>query len=400
MKNKKPIIIQNGTVITPTQEIKDGMVVVKGSKIEWVGNRADRKYKDEHNIIDAKGQYVCPGFIDIHVHGSNGGDVIDATPEALEKMSSFFVTRGVTSFLATALTVPEKEFIKVLECVRSVRSSGNLSGAQVLGVHMEGPFLNVEQKGCHRPELLGNPRPNEYRKYLEYDDVVKMVTLAPEMDGAVELVKALRSKNIVAAAGHSNGIYRDMIPAIDAGMTHAVHFFCNMGNFRRDNLKRVAGAMETLLYDDRITTELIADGWHVGDILMRITVKVKGPEKVCFITDAMSAAGMPEGKYKIGGLEAIVKDGIAKLLDNSAYASSVTTMDVCVRNGMERIGLNLADSVRMASLTPATVIGINDRKGSLEKGKDADIVIMDKNANVKKTLVNGKVVFGTSVMSR
>jgi N-acetylglucosamine-6-phosphate deacetylase len=332
-------------------------------------------------------------MIDIHVHGSYGADVMDATDEAYTTMSDFFVTRGVTAFVATALTMPDANFMAILECISNIRRNGNLRGAEVLGVHMEGPFINVEQKGCHPVDLIVEPKPEQYMAYFEYKDVIKQMTLAPELKGAAQLVRDLVQSGILAAAGHTNGIYREMLPAIDAGIKHAVHFFCNMGNFRRDNLKRVAGAMETLLFDDRISTELIADGWHVGDTLMKLTVKVKGIDRVCFVTDAMTAAGMPPGRYFVGNVEAIVEGGIARLPDNTAYASSVTTMDVCVRNGITRMDLPFADSVRMATLTPATIIGIADYKGSLEKGKDADVVIMDGNVDIKKTIAHGNVVY-------
>ena len=240
------------------------------------------------------------------------------------------------------------------------------------------------------------PTPERYRPYLEYADVLSSMTLAPELDGAVGLVRALCDAGVVAAAGHSNGVYQGIVPAIDAGLSHAVHCFCNMSTLRRAGagndqpLKRVAGAVETFLYDDRVTTELIGDGWHVGDTLMKLAIKVKGMERVCWVTDAMTAAGMPPGRYFIGGVEAIVEHGIARLPDNTAYASSVTTLDVCVRNGVKRLGLSLRDSVRMATLTPATVMGVTDCKGSLEADKDADVVIMDADANVKLTMARGQ----------
>jgi N-acetylglucosamine-6-phosphate deacetylase len=166
-----------------------------------------------------------------------------------------------------------------------------------------------------------------------------------------------------------------------------------MSTLRRDKLKRVAGAVETVLYDDRITTELIGDGWHVGDNLMRLAVKTKGIDRVCWVTDAMSAAGMPPGRYFVGDVEAVVEEGIARLPDWTAYASSVTTLDVCVRNGLERVGLNLQESVTMATLTPATIVGVEDRKGSLQAGMDADIVIIDENVNVQWTMARGEVVY-------
>lgn len=393
MKNNEYTIIYSGTILTPTHEIKDGVIVLKGSKIVDIGNRGSIDEPESAEKIDAKGNFITPGLIDIHVHGSFGADVIDATPEAFNTMSNFFVTRGVTAFLATALTMPDPDFIGVLECVRGIQKNGNLPAAEVLGVHMEGPFLSIEQKGCHPVELLVNPNPKQYQPFLEYADVLKEMTLAPELEGAPQLVRDLCKAGVLATAGHTNGIVREMMPAIDAGISHAVHFFCNMGHFRRDNLKRVAGAMETLLYDDRITTELIADGWHIGDMIMKLTVKVKGIDRVCFVTDAMTAAGMPPGRYFIGNVEAIVENGIARLPDNTAYASSVTTMDVCVRNGVHRMDLSLKDAVRMATLTPATIIGIDDRKGSLEKGKDADVVIMDHDANIQKTIARGRLAF-------
>jgi len=393
MSNPLQTVIRNGTLLTPARRIPDGVVVSTGTKITAVGKRGRVSEPDDATVVDADGNYIVPGLIDIHVHGSNGGDVMEATVDALETMSSFFVTRGVTSFLATSLTASDDKLLGVLECVRQVVSGDGLSGAEVLGVHQEGPFLNVAQKGAHPLELLVLPTPARYEKFLPYADVLRIMTLAPELDGAVKLIGELRKADIVAALGHSHGIARTITPGIDAGVTHAVHDFCNMSTLRRDNLKRVAGAVETVLYDDRVTTELIGDGWHVGDTLMKLAVKVKGPQRVAFVTDAMMAAGMGPGRYMLGEVEAVVEDGIARLPDNTAYASSVTTLDVCVRNGIGRMGLSIDDAVRMATLTPAGIISVEDRKGSLEPGKDADIVIMDKNAKVLKTFVRGKQAF-------
>lgn len=399
MTGQEYTIVRNGIVLTPCDEIRDGVVVIQGSKILDVGKRGKIQEPADATVIDANGDYIVPGLIDIHVHGSNGADVLDSTPQALKRMSEFFVTHGVTAFAATMVTAPTENLLAGLENVRTVVNNGGLPGAEVLGVHQEGPFLNPAEKGCHPKELLVAPTPERYRPYLEYADVLTSMTLAPELDGAAGLIGALCDAGVVAAAGHTSGIYQEIAPAIDAGLSHTVHCFCNMGTLRRAGtrydqpLKRVAGAVETFLYEDRLTTELIGDGWHVGDILMKLAVKVKGVERVCWVTDAMSAAGMPPGRYFVGGVEAIVEHGIARLPDNTAYASSVTTLDVCVRNGVERVGLNLRDSVRMASLTPAMVVGVDDRKGSLEAGKDADIVIMDANASVNMTLARGQVVY-------
>jgi N-acetylglucosamine-6-phosphate deacetylase len=399
MTHRQYVVIRNGTVLTPRDEIKDGVVLVDGSRILDVGKRGEVQEPADATVIDAGGHTIVPGLIDIHVHGSRGADVLDATPEALETMSAFFVAHGVTAFVATMVTAQVEDLLAGLDNVRSVVESGRLSGAEVLGVHQEGPFLNPAEKGCHPVELLVPPTPTRYRPYLEYADVLASMTLAPELDGAVDLIRALCDAGVVAAAGHTNGVVHEIAPAIDAGLSHAVHCFCNMSTLRRAGpghdqpLKRVAGAVETFLYDDRVTTELIGDGWHVGDALMKLAVKVKGVERVCWVTDAMSAAGMPPGRYFIGGVEAVVEHGIARLPDNTAYASSVTTLDVCVRNGIERLGLSLRDTLRMATLTPATIVGVADRKGSLEAGKDADIVIMDARASVQLTMARGQVVY-------
>ncbi len=386
-------VIRKGTVLTPTEVIRDGVIVIRGATIEAVGRRGEVDEPPGADILDAGGHYIVPGLIDIHVHGSHGSDVLDATPAALETMSRFFVTRGVTAFVATMITAPTEDLLAGLDNARAVIRDG-LSGAQLLGVHQEGPFLNPAEKGAHPPELLVCPAPESYRPFLEYADVLTTMTLAPELNGAMDLIHELHKAGVVAACGHSVAIYREFAPAIEAGMSHAVHCFCNMGTLRRDNLKRVAGVVETVLYEDRLTTELIGDGWHIGDVLMRLAVKTKGVDRVCLVTDAMTAAGMPPGRYFVGGVEAVVEDGIARLPDNSAYASSVTTLDVCVRNAMERMGLSLQDAVRMATLTPATIIGADGRKGSLAPGKDADVTVMDGAARVRWTMARGKLVYG------
>ncbi len=393
METANYTIIRNGTLITPLEEIPDGVVVVQNARIVDVGRRGEIQEPPNARIIDADGHFIIPGLIDIHVHGSAGADALDATRDALETMSQFFVTRGVTAFLGTLITAPRENMLAAMACMRDVIRHAGLSGAELLGSHAEGPFLNPAQKGAHPEELLVLPTPEQFRPYLEYADVMRIMTLAPEREGAVDLIRALVNAGVVATMGHTHGIYRELMPGIDAGITHAVHDWCNMGGFRRDNLKRVAGAAETILYDDRITTELIGDGWHVGDTLMKLAIKVKGIERVCWVTDAMAAAGMPPGRYFVGGVEAIVEHGIARLPDNTAYASSVTTLDVCVRNGVERVGLSLRDSLVMATLTPATVIHVDDRKGSLAAGKDADILVIDSGMNVKLTMARGQVVY-------
>ncbi|MEN8230836.1 MAG: N-acetylglucosamine-6-phosphate deacetylase [Bacteroidota bacterium] len=393
MSHPPYLVIRNGTILTPDREIKEGVVILREKKIVAVGQRGTVDEPPDAEVIDASGHYIVPGMIDIHVNGAMGADVTKIKPDTFSVMGNFFAQHGVTSYVATAITSPENIFLDVLDHVRGVLKSGQMEGARLLGVHMEGPFLSTEQSGAHPRSLLALPKPDNYRPFLEYEEVLKIVTLAPELDGAVQLVEELKQRGIVASAGHTNGIYSEMNPAIDAGISLATHLYCNMSHFRRDRLKRVAGAAETLLYDDRVAAELIADGWHLGPQLMKLAVKVKSIEKVCFVTDAMPATGLPPGKYQIGGVDAIVEDGIARLPDHSAYAGSVTTMDLCLKNGVEQMDLSLKDALQMATLTPARIIGVDDQKGSLEKGKDADILILDQDFNIHKTIIQGKIEY-------
>jgi N-acetylglucosamine-6-phosphate deacetylase len=392
-EKEKWLTISNGTILTPDHEINDGVVIIRDGKIAEFGRRGIIEEPDDAGKIDAGGNYITPGFINIHVHGGMGADVTKITPDSFATMATFFASHGITSFLATAISSPDSVIFELLEHVRDIISKKQITGANVLGVHMEGPYLNPAQSGAHPRSLLLLPKRQSYLPFLNYTDVLKKMTIAPELEGAPQLVRDLKERGIIVAAGHTDGIYNELMPAINEGITHATHFFCNMSHFQRDNLRRVAGAMETLLYDDRITAELIADGWHVDGPLMKLLVKMKGIDRVCFVTDAMPATGLPDGRYFMGNVETIVENGIARLPDNSAYAGSVTTMDVCVRNGMSLLDLTFKESLRMATLTPAEIIGVGDRTGSIGKNKDADILIIDKRFNIIKTIIKGNVIY-------
>ncbi len=393
MNDKQFSIIKNGTVITPENEIKDGIVIIKNDKIVAVGKRGEIDEPQDAKIIDAGGNYISPGFIDIHINGANGADVSKIDSDTFDTMGSFFPQHGTTAYVGTTITAAPADILKALQFARTYLKKNKTGVAELLGIHMEGPYISPVQSGAHPKQFLALPKPEHYRQFLEYSDVLLKMTIAPELEGAAQLVKELRQRNIVVSAGHTNGIYSEMKEAIDAGVNHSTHFFCNMSHFRRDNLKRVAGVVETLLYDDRVSGALIGDGWHVGPQLMKLLIKVKGVDKVCFVTDAMPAVGLPDGIHKIGDVEAVVENGIARLKDNTAYAGSVTTMNVCVRNGINQVGLSVVDAVRMSSLTPAKIIGVANRKGSLESGKDADITIFDSELNIKKTVGRGEIMF-------
>ena len=392
MKEKSQLVVKNGTVITPESEIEDGVVVVQNGKIIDVGKSGKVDEPENVEIVDARGGYISPGLIDIHVNGANGADVSKIDSDTFSTMGKFFARYGVTSYVGTTITAAPDDIIKALKSARYYIQEDKHNGAELLGIHMEGPYISPEQSGAHPKQFLALPKPEHYMQFLEYHDVLLYMTIAPELEGAEQLVKDLTQRGILVSAGHTNGIYSEMKDAIDAGVRHSTHFFCNMSHFRRDNLKRVAGVVETLLYDDRISGALIGDGWHVGPQLMKLLIKIKGVDRVCLVTDAMPAVGLPEGIHRIGEVEAVVENGIARLKDNTAYAGSVATMDVCVRNGISQLGLSLVDAIRMSSLTPAKIIGFDNRKGSLEKGKDADITIFDKDIRAKITICRGVLI--------
>lgn len=395
MCRKQPVkysAIINGILITPTKQIKDGVVVVKDEKIIEVGSRHSVTIPQDAALINAKGNFIAPGMIDIHVNGGMRADFTKPEESTFTVAGNFFAQHGVTSYLASIITSPDEIFLEALQYSRDYIKEGKYGGAELLGIHMEGPYLSFKQSGAHPEQYLSVPKPSHYKKFLTYNDVLIKMTLAPELEGAERLVKDLNKSGIVAAAGHTDGIYSKMRYAMDAGISHATHSFCNMSNFRRDNLKRVAGAAETLLYDDRVSGELIGDGWHLGEILMNLLIKVKGVDRVCFVTDAMPAAGLPDGKYFIGEVEAIVENGIARLPDNTAYAGSVTNMETCLKNGVKLLGLKVADAIMMCTLSPAKIIRVDNRKGSIEKGKDADLIILDKELRVLKTIARGHVI--------
>lgn len=296
--------------------------------------------------------------------------------------------------MATTATAPLAEIVSALKVVRQVQKTP-VPGARILGAHLEGPYLSMIQRGCHLKEHVRNPEEAEWEQLLEFRRVIKRITVAPELPGALGLIKQCALKGINVSAGHTDATYAEIMRAVDSGLSHATHMYCAMSTVaRRNPPHREGGCVEAVLERREITTELIADGKHLPPELLRLTVKAKGVSEVCFVTDAMRGAGMPEGTYTFGskhGQTALVKDGAALMPDGSSFASSVATMDVLVRNGVELMGLSRCDAIAMASFNPACILRIQDRKGSLEVGKDADCVILDRNLNVKQAFIAGRL---------
>jgi N-acetylglucosamine-6-phosphate deacetylase len=391
--NSEPISFVGATAITPFEEIPDSAVVLQGSRIVFVGPRRALPAGQAGPIVDISGKFITPGFIDIHIHGGAGSDFMDATRDGFEAVCRYHASGGTTSLLATTATAPLPEILDALRIVREVQRKP-VSGAQVLGAHLEGPYLSMAKRGCHLKEFVRNPEKSEWEQLLEFEKEIKHITLAPEIPGALELMRDWSRRGINISGGHTDSTYSEMLKALDAGMTHATHMYCAMSTVARPHPPhREGGCVEAVLERDELTTELIADGRHLPAELLRLTVRAKGADRVCVVTDAMRGAGMPDGIYAFGpkhGQKTEVKNGEALMLDYSSFASSVVTMDVMVRHVQSLMGLSRREAVAMATVNPARFLKIADRKGSLEAGKDADCVVLDEAFHVVETVIGGR----------
>ncbi|MFC5282940.1 N-acetylglucosamine-6-phosphate deacetylase [Pedobacter alpinus] len=391
----KKVKIINGHIITPYRIIKNGSLLIKGDKIELI-SEVDIETLD-YQIIDAKGNYISPGFIDIHIHGGGGHDFMDGTEEAYLKIAEIHATYGTTAMAPTTLTCANEELLEAIDLYKSANLK-NTKGAQFIGLHLEGPYFALNQSGAQDPKYIRNPDVEEYKEVIaQGENIIKRWSVAPELPGAVEMGKYLKSKNIVAAIAHTDAIYEEVLDAVENGYSLATHLYSAMSTVSRRDTYRFAGSIEASLLIDAMDVEIIGDGIHVPPPLLKLVYKIKGPDRIVLITDAMRAAGMPEGDSILGnketGLKVIVEGGVAKMPDGSSFAGSVATTDRLVRTMVQMADIPLVEAVRMISKTPAKVMGVEKNKGTLTAGKDADVLIFDENINIKITMVNGNIVY-------
>lgn len=385
---KKTAVIENGMVITPSEAIEKGVVVFEDGKITAVGQKNRVKVPRSAKVIDASGKIVAPGFVDIHVHGGKGRDIMDASYEAVKEIAKFLVSHGTTSFFPTTISAPRSDLLRTVKAVKTAMEKGT-DGAEVLGAHLEGPYINPEKRGAHDANYVRLPSLDEFEEiWAASNRAVKIVTLAPELEGSKMLIQKLRKLGTVASIGHSNATYIQTVDAMKRGVRHATHMFNRMSGFD----PREPGVVGAVLVHDELTAELICDGIHVHPAAMNLLTRVKGPERVVLVTDAIRAAGMPDGEYALGKQRIIVKDGVS-VLESGDFAGSTLTMDRAVRNIMRLVETPLQTAVKMATINPAAVVNVDENKGSLEPGKDADIVIIDDEINVYLTIVKGKIVY-------
>lgn len=391
-------VFRNGTVITPYRVLEESSVVIEEGRIQYIAPDSEVDLDLScTEVIDVGGRYIAPGFIDIHCHGGGDYDFMDGTVEAFIQASNAHLRYGTTSMLPTTTTSTTEELFKAIDSFKLARDMER--GPNLLGLHVEGPYLAYEQRGAQDPRYIKEPSPEEYNAILDYSDVIKRWTIAPELPGAMEMAQLLRERGIVCSIGHSDAFFDDVVRAVESGFTHVTHLYSAMSMVRRINAYRHAGVVESALLLDDLTVELIADGAHLPQSLLQLVYKVKGPDKICLVTDSIRAATMPEGVTTLGSKEdgqvVIVEDGVAKLPDRSAFAGSTCTADRLIRTMVQLAQVPLADAVRMLTLTPAKVLGVNDRKGSLSPGKDADIVVFDDDIHVSLVMINGKTCYSS-----
>lgn len=388
------LMIQNGRILTPFRMLEQGFVAVEDGKILEVSEKAFDVQDSDAMIIDAKGAYISPGFIDIHVHGGGGCEVMDGTVDSVHKMCEAHAAYGTTSILPTTLAAPLADTYKAIDAVREA-VKGN-QGANILGVHLEGPYFSPAQRGAQAEEYLRKPVREEYEKLLDFWDGIRIMGAAPELDGALDLGRELNRRGILASIAHSDADYDTIVKALENGYTDVTHIYSGCSMVRRVNAFRVAGIVESGFLFDELTVQVIADGKHLPKSLLELIYKVKGAGRIALITDGLSFSAQENEEGRIytqkNGVPVVYEDGVMKLLDRQSFAGSSATTNVLVRNMVTMAGATVLDAVKMASLTPARMLGIADKKGILAKGMDADIVIFDDNFDVSHTIINGKII--------
>lgn len=387
----KHLIITNGTVITD-RLIPRGTVVALGDRIIYVGSEQEGKrilkVADENvfEVIDAKGNYIAPGLIDVHIHGSDGADVMDATPEAIGTMARFLVKYGIVGFLPSTVSADREETRLAVQNVVDYKSGGN--EAEVLGIHLEGPYLNFEFKGAQYGPAIRQADLQELEQLYEIlGGKLKLITMAPEMPGSKEAIAWLTKRGVTVSIGHSGASYEEASEAFTRGVSHVTHTYNGMRGLHH----REPGVVGAVLSSQSVTAELIADLIHVHPGAIRVMLQAIGTERIVLVSDAMQATGLSDGEYILGNLTVIVKDGIARLIEGN-LASSTLTLLKAVENMVTALGVSLPEAFRMASLNPAQAIGLKDR-GWIREGNRADVIIVTPAFETRTTIIGGKIAY-------
>jgi N-acetylglucosamine-6-phosphate deacetylase len=384
----KPLLIYNTYLFMPGRPALPGWLLSEAGTIQGIGfgNPPDFPIEASIQRLDARGWHLLPGFIDLHVHGAVGYEAMDASASGLEEMARFFASHGVTSFLATTWTASRAAISRALELVEEMQGPIP-GGANLLGVHLEGPYLNPDRCGAQDASLIRRAETEEALAFLD-SGVIRLLALAPEYPENLWLIEECVRRGITVSAAHTTANYEQMLKAVERGITHLTHSYNAMQGLGHRELGTIGAAMAL----PQIQCELIADNIHVHPAAQKILVDVKGPSGVILVTDAIRAAGLPEGEHMLDERIVYIRDGAVRLADGT-LAGSVLTMERALQNVLAATGRSLAELWVMSSLNAARAIGVSARKGSLEVGKDADLVLLDDDFNVKITVVGGEVVY-------
>jgi N-acetylglucosamine-6-phosphate deacetylase len=376
-------------VVTPIEVIQDGLVICEDGKIRFIGSTDEAAPEPGSKIIDAQDSIVMPGFIDTHFHGSGGDDVMASGAEGIRRISRALLKFGTTGFLASTIAARHEELLRSIEDTISAEDPSR-PAAEILGLHVEGPYINLKYKGAQPEWGIRDPNLDECRELIEAaGGRIKIMTLAPELPGGLELIRMLTGAGVAASVGHSDADYDTALAAIEAGATRATHLYNAMSGVHH----RKPGLAVACLNEPGICAELICDGIHVNPRVARLAWKAKGRDGLTLITDATAAQGRGDGIYTLSDFVIQVRGPLCTLMDGVTIAGSILTMNKAVRNAIEFTGMNLIDAAHTASLIPAQTCGVADRAGSLEAGKDANIAILNSDFSVSHTLRMGEVVY-------
>ncbi|MGH8093669.1 MAG: N-acetylglucosamine-6-phosphate deacetylase [Chthoniobacterales bacterium] len=377
------MVLTNGRLIFPDR-LADGLSLrIEHGRIVAI-DRALSTTGEE--VIDLAGNFLAPGFIDLHIHGALGRDTMEGTAEAFRAICDYHTAGGTTSLLLTTVTAPVEEIVRVVRQIESAR--GTIP--QLRGAHVEGPFISREKRGAQRAEFILDPTPEFVRPLLELGPAIQRMTLAPEMPGSLDLIARLTTEKIAASGGHSNAWEEEARAAFERGMRQVTHTFNCMSSIRHREGARVAGLLEFALSEPEIFCELIADGHHVGPTLIRMLYRAKGAPGICLVTDATAGAGLPDGsRFGLGGVACLVRAGACWVADGSALAGSASRMIDLVRQMVAVVGIPLHEAIRMATETPARAMGWK-HKGVLAEGMDADLVVLTSDLQIERTFLEGR----------
>lgn len=381
--------LTNGKILTPQGWIKDGSVLISNGKILEVTN-SDLAVIGA-KVIDVKGMYIVPGFIGMHIHGGGGHDYTEATADAFECATRAHLLHGATSVFPTLTSTTFDNIRKAANVCEEIMKTNKV----IQGLHIEGPYLNPKMAGTQWGEYLKTPQKEEYSNLIESVSCIKRWDISPEIEGGNEFGRYISSKGILTAITHTEAEYEDIKKAFASGFKHAAHFYNAMPGFHKRREYKYEGTVESVYLTDGMSVEVIADGRHLPATILKLVYKLKGVEQTCLVTDALKYAAF-DGE--VDDPRYVIENEVCKLADHSSLAGSLATMDKLVWTMVKKANIPLEDAVRMASETPAKIIGIDDRKGTLQKGKDADIVILDKDTNVRCVFSYGEIVEGTNTL--